>query len=584
MTYLWKKCWEGNLINTILTHKVNCRDCFRCVRSCPVKAIAINKGHARVIEERCILCGRCVRECPQQAKQVDNQLQPMLAAISQGKRVVVSLAPSYIAAFPGHTLSGLAECLLQAGVTAVAETAEAADKISELYGTYLQNIKPGDNTLITSCCPVVVNIIEQYYPLLVTNLAPVISPMLAHAKMIRNQYGPDTFVVFAGPCIAKMAEGCEGSQADAVITFEQLEAWLQGLPAYIHKAVSPATPLLPPGTPGPGRYFPVSGGILRPWVAPADCDDIIAIDGLENCLEVFAALSKSEFTPTFIEAMACTGGCVGGPAMGGGQLLPVKRNKIITYAKMAMDTACPYPAATGTIDLRRQYQSRPVNAVTPAEDEIRDILKQTGKFSAKDEKNCGACGYDSCRAKAVAVFQGLAELEMCVPYMRSKAESFANIIVENSLNAIIAVNEKMIIKEFNPAVKRMFGAGKEIFKGMSLTELFDCSDFIATAQFGHKIVGKRVEYSQYGIITEQMIIPVPEHGLVIAIITDVTAHEQKSRELQQMKLETVSKATEIINKQMQVAQEIAGLLGETTAETKSALLEMIMLIKSKGDM
>ncbi len=515
---------------------------------------------------------------------MDNQLQHMLGAISQGKRVVVSLAPSYIAAFPGYTAARLAEWLLQAGVSAVTETAEAAGKISEVYGTYLQGGKPANSPVITSCCPVVVNMIEQYYPQLINNLAPVISPMLAHAKMLKNEYGPDTFVVFAGPCIAKITEGCESPQVDAVITFEQLEAWLQNFPAAIDKAAATATPLLLPGISGPGRFFPVSGGILRPFSQPADGDDVITVDGLENCLAVFEALSKREFTPRFIEAMACAGGCVEGPAMGMRQLLPVKRNKIIAYAKMALAANAPQAAATDAIDLLRTYKSRPVNAAIPSEDEVRDILKQTGKFSVKDEKNCGACGYDSCRAKAIAVYQGLAELEMCVPYMRSKAESFANIIVENSLNAIIAVNEKMIIKEFNPAVTRMFGAGKAIFKGMRLTELFDCSDFIATAQFGHKIVGKRVEYPQYGIITEQMIIPVPEHGLVIAIITDVTAHEQRNRELQQMKLETVSKATEIINKQMQVAQEIAGLLGETTAETKSALLEMIMLIKSKGDL
>ncbi|MGL5511881.1 MAG: (Fe-S)-binding protein, partial [Sporomusa sp.] len=232
-------------------------------------------------------------------------------------------------------------------------------------------------------------------------------------------------------------------------------------------------------------------------------------------------------------------------------------------------------------DLSRSYESRPVNTIWPQEDEIREILRQTGKFSVKDEKNCGACGYDTCRAKAVAVYQGLAELDMCVPYTRSKAESFANIIVENSLNAIIAVNEKMIIMEFNPAVNRMFGATKAIYRGMSLQELFDCSDFIAAAKSGRKIVGKRVEYHLHGIITEQMIIPVPRHDLVIAIITDVTAYEQRASELQQMKLDTVEKATEIINKQMHVAQEIAGLLGETTAETKSALLELIMLIKGK---
>lgn len=584
MTFLWKKYWGRNNINTILTHKVNCRDCFRCVRSCPIKAIGINNGHASVIENRCILCGRCVRECPQQAKQVDNQLQKMTSAIEHGKRVIISLAPSYAAAFPEYTLVDLAERAACAGVCAVTETAQAAEKISEIYKKYLQNSHGSGETMISSCCPVVVNMVERYYPNLVNNLAPVISPMLAHAKMIKNQYGNDSFVVFAGPCIAKIAEGSAfDSPVDAVVTFEQLKVWLQQTPDLGDQTAAICGPLVSSGMSGSGRYFPVTGGILLPFLVQGACEDVITVDGLENCLEVFEGLSSQEFTPKFIEAMACSGGCIGGPAMGNCQLMQTKRNKIITYAKNSLDDKYLYMADIDKIDLSRCYEAKPINAILPSEAEIRDILKQTGKFTASDEKNCGACGYDSCRAKAVAVFQGLAELDMCVPYMRSQAESFANIIVENSLNAIIAVNEKMVIKEFNPAVKRMFGATKEIYKGMILSELFDCSDFIGAASFGFKIVGKRVEYAAYGIITEQMIVPVPEHGLVIAIITDVTAHEQSNRELQQMKLETMEKATEIIKKQMHVAQEIAGLLGETTAETKSALLELIMLIKGKGE-
>lgn len=582
MISLWKKCWGVNKISTITTHKVNCRDCFRCLRSCPVKAIGINKGHARVIEERCILCGRCVTECPQQAKQVDNQIQKLQSAIESGQKVVLSLAPSYIAAFPEYNQEELIQLLTDAGIHAITETAEAAAIISKIYGRYIHSNDNGlpSTTTISSCCPVIINVIERYYPQLINNLAPVISPMLTHAKLIKEQFGKDTFVLFAGPCIAKIAEGNEiNSEVDAVITFEQLKNWLFLQPPHERQANPPSLTAT-----GAGHLFPVTGGIIMPFLAQAG-DDIISVDGIEKCLEVFDGLVNCEFTPKFIEALACSGGCIGGPAMGSHQLMQTKRNKVLAYAKESQVKVqqCTMITDQLNLNLSRSYQAKPINAALPTEEEVKEILKQTGKFAVKDEKNCGACGYDTCRAKATAVFQGLAEIDMCVPYMRSKAESFANIIVENSLNAIIAVNEQMIIKEFNPAVKRMFGTNQEIYKGMSLSQLFDCTDFIAVAKFGHKIVGKRVEYSSYGIVTEQMIIPVPEHSLVIAIITDVTAHELRNRELQQMKLETVEKATDIINKQMHVAQEIAGLLGETTAETKSALLELIMLIKGKGE-
>lgn len=563
---------------------MNCQDCFRCVRSCPVKAIGIKKGHARVIEERCILCGRCVIECPQQAKEVESQLEKLTAAIKEGKQIIMSLAPSYIAAFPTFTLAELAKRLNQKGITVVAETAVGAELVSQAYAHYLDR-NTATGTVISSCCPVIVNTIEKYYPELINNLAPVLSPMIVHANLLKAQYGQEAFVVFAGPCIAKIAEGSSspGSQVDAAITFEQLKHWLEQPDTGFLANDMLDTQYLASESYA-ARCFPIAGGIVLPFAAQYANKEVVAVDGIENCIEVFEGLISHQFAPNFIEAFACPGGCINGPAIGVSQLMQTKRNKVLSYAQQAEASTNSITIDKGSnMNLFRSYEAKPVKSVMPSEDEVVEILKQTGKFTRKDEKNCGACGYNTCREKAIAVFQGLAEIDMCVPYMRSKAESFANIIVENSLNAIIAVNEKMIIKEFNPAVIRMFGAAREIYKGMRLTELFDCTDFIAAAKFGHKIVGKRVEYAQYGLITEQMIIPVPEHGLVIAIITDVTALERKNQELQQMKLETVEKATEIINKQMHVAQEIAGLLGETTAETKSALLELIMLIKGKGE-
>jgi len=204
----------------------------------------------------------------------------------------------------------------------------------------------------------------------------------------------------------------------------------------------------------------------------------------------------------------------------------------------------------------------------------------TGKYSEQDEKNCGACGFDTCRDKAIAVCQGLTEINTCVPYMRSKAESLANFIVEHSLNAIIVVDRQMTVQEFNPAAERLFARKKDLVRGSSLSGILDCSEIIASAQSGRKTVSRRVEIGG-GAVASQMVVPVPEHDLIIVVLTDTTEQERHARELERMKLQTVEKATEIIDKQMQVAQEIAGLLGETTAETKAALLELVSLLKAK---
>ncbi|MEG6585567.1 [Fe-Fe] hydrogenase large subunit C-terminal domain-containing protein [Dendrosporobacter sp. 1207_IL3150] len=561
----------------ITTRKVNCKDCHRCLRVCPVKAIGINQGRARVLDDKCILCGQCVTECPQHAKHLISHVPTIQEAIQNGRKVILSLGSSFLGLFPEYTPAQLVSAIKALGFSAVEETAVGAEAVSLLYRKLVKTSTK--KTLISSNCPVIVNIVKKYYPNLVENLAPIVSPMMAHGQIMKRNFGEDAYVVFAGPCMAKFAEHNDLHAVDSVMTFVQLRQWLNR-----HKYENGNSPVesYEPEPLGNARFFPLAGGILKSFMDFDILDtEIIAVDGIEDCKEVFESLSRGEIAPRFIEAFSCNGGCIGGPAGGSTQPMPVRRLKAIEYAN-SVDKKVLWQLPEG-VDFSITHLPDPVKNVEPTEDEIKEILHQIGKFTRVDEKNCGACGYNTCRDKAVAVYSGLAETEMCMPYMRSKAESFANIIVENSLNGIIAVNEKMIIQELNPAAKQMFSNKKPMEKGNSLTEFIDCSDFVAAANYGHKVLSKRVEYSDHGVITEQMIVPVPQHGLVIGVITNVTDHEKRTQEWQKMKEETVAKASEIINKQMQVAQEIAGLLGETTAETKSALLEMVWVLKGKEE-
>lgn len=559
----------------ITTQKANCKDCHRCVRSCPAKAIGIEKGNARLLEDKCILCGKCVVECPQKAKQIESDLETTAKAIRDGRSVILSLAPSFVSAFPEYTWPDLQKAILRLGFAAVEETAIGASIVAEHYKSFLE--KTGE-TLISACCPVVVNLIDKYYPQLTSNLAGVVSPMIAHGRIIKHNYGEDAFVVFAGPCIAKIAEARQnGSSIDAVITFQELKNWLQknkigsGTGTIVSKHA---------GETYRARYFPIPGGIVKSFMNVSETeDDFVYVDGIENCIEVFEGMSKGEISPRFIEALACAGGCIGGPANISEQCMAARKIKVVEFAKHASLLHSGY----SSLDFNRRHKANPVTTAQPTNEQILEILRKTGKYTTLDEKNCGACGYNSCREKAIAVFQGIAETEMCVPYMRTKAESFANIIVDHSLNGIIVVDQNMIVLEFNPTAQRMFNTRIDMIKGRSLAQIIDCSDFIYALTTGDKVIGKRVEYPNLALVTEQMIIPVREHGLIIAIVTDVTSEEKRSKELQRMKLETAEKATEIIRKQMQVAQEIAGLLGETTAETKSALLELVWLLKDKED-
>ena len=561
----------------ITTQKVNCQDCHRCVRSCPVKAIGIESGHASVVLDKCILCGKCVVECPQQAKQVENQLEIVKKALADGKKVAFSIAPSFVTAFADLSFGQLRTLLKDFGACAVEETAVGAAAVSEIYSSLLATT---DYPVISCCCPVVTRLVEKYYPNLTHNLAPVVSPMIAHGRILKEKLGTETFVVFIGPCIAKIAEGRDADlvgSIDAVLTFEHLQQWLAGIDLRQDSIPEDNAAL---DTPGPSRFFPITGGILKSFTEHDETDtDVITVHGLQNCMEVFECLSNWEISPRFVEALACDGGCIGGPGIPVHDGTPVKRAKVVNFARQATDSHLNISLPLDS--LSRHHIPAPILSMEPSEIEIREILAKTAKFNKADEKNCGACGYSTCREKAIAVWQGLAEVDMCIPYMKSKAESFSNMVMDNSLNAIIVVDENMIIQEFNPASEKMFGHRVDLVKGTSLARIMDCADLMYAVETQEKLAARRVEYPERSLITEQMILPIREHKMVILIITDISEREKQNRELQKVKLETIDKAAEIINRQMHVAQEIAGLLGETTGETKAALLDLVGLLKER---
>ncbi len=561
----------------ITTQKVNCQDCHRCVRSCPVKAIGIESGHASVVLDKCILCGKCVVECPQQAKQVENQLDIVKQALADGRKVAFSIAPSFVAAFQNLSFGQLRTLLKGFGGCAVEETAVGAAAVSEIYASLLES---ADYPVISCCCPVVTRLVEKYYPDLTRNLAPVVSPMIAHGRILKEKLGSDVFVVFIGPCIAKIAEGRDDDVAgsiDAVLTFEHLQSWLSDTSA-INQNITEDNDAL--DTPGPSRFFPITGGILKSFTDHDETDtDVITVHGIQNCMEVFECLSQWEISPRFVEALACDGGCIGGPGIPSSSGTPVRRARVVNFARQSADENLNYFVSPD--NMARHHNSAPVLSPEPNEIEIREILAKTAKFSKVDEKNCGACGYSTCREKAIAVWQGLAEVDMCIPYMKSKAESFSNMVIDNSLNAIIVVDENMVIQEFNPASEKMFGHNVELVKGTNLSRIIDCGNLLYAVRTQEKSVAKRVEYPERSLVTEQMILPIREHNMVILIVTDISEREKQDRDLQKVKLETIDKAAEIINRQMHVAQEIAGLLGETTGETKAALLDLVGLLKER---
>lgn len=564
-------------MKTIYTAEVNCRDCHKCVRICPVKAIGIVNGHATLVENSCIFCGRCVQECPRGAKKVIDS-SSRLSELPDSRIKVLSLAPSFIAAFPEYSFEELVARLSKLGFSYVQETAVGAEIVSYAYKSELEQAK---GPLISSCCPVTINLIEKYYPTLVKYISPTRSPMLVHAAMLREKFGKDAYIVFAGPCIGKFQEAeAYPEDVDLVITFEQLKSLLNKLPKNLE--FTSLDKFVEQPAAANARFFPIRGGVIKSFMFSEETDiDIFSVSGIEDCMEVFDNLVSGEIKPRFIEAMACRGGCISGPCMLKNKCQPVKRMQVIKFATLSYSNFKDYKEVLPK--LKRTFTPRPLKLKEPTEREIRDILRKIGKYSPSDEKNCGACGYNTCREKAIATFQGFAEADMCIPYMRSKAESLSNLIVDTSMDGVIVVDSKLIVQDFNQRSELFFDIAKEQIKGKSLATLIDCTE-IVEAFYGNvrkEVVAKK--YKEFPFVFDLRIMPIAEHNLTIIIFKDVTEVEKQKKELLEMKLSTIDKATSIINKQMQVAQEIAGLLGETTAETKSALLELITVINAKGD-
>ncbi len=569
----------------------SCKHCYKCVRSCSVKAIRVTNAQAQIMNEYCVLCGHCLEVCPQNAKTFASDMDVVKVWLKQGDKVVVSLAPSYLGILkyrqPGQVVDGLKKL----GFYQVRETAEGAAYVTAAYSRLLEAGKM--KNIITTCCPSINDLVEKYYPDLTPYLAPVVSPMVVHGMLIKELCGKNTKVVFIGPCIAKKEEA-EGDvrtrgYVDGVITFEELEQWFAGenidlCQCGIQKMDNP--------DPKVNRLYPVQNGVItsvmKNYEAAVSGENLpgrgaqmyrkIFVDGIGACRELFDGMERGEFENCFIEANMCEGGCINGPAV---NRLHVSRFK----AKMNMEQQieyedpgyAPFPPQ---LHIEKMFYSRANKDHMPTEEQIQVILKATGKYNKDQELNCGACGYPTCRDKAIAVFQGKAEQEMCLPHAYEKAHSMANVVMETTPNAIFILDNDLKILEFNRMAQKFFGISKEDAMKSYLFEIMETQEFEEVLKDHHNILRRRMDLKQYGLKTLETIVYIEDMDGLLCILQDVSKDEERLEKEYEKKLQMVGSAQDVIDKQMMVAQEIAGLLGETTAETKIILSRLGDLISS----
>ena len=560
---------------------VQCKDCYRCLRECPVKAINIKDHHAQIIEEHCILCGHCTQVCPQKAKIEHSELPVVRELLKSGVRVAATVAPSFISSLNQDDFSLLRIALAKLGFAVVEETAVGAQAVTEEYKRLLA--KGEMRNFITSACPAACRLIQMYYPKALQYLAPVDSPMVAHAKMLRRN-DPDLKVVFIGPCIAKKREADEHG-IDAVLTFEELlQLFAENdidLQTINHLAAANDN-----SGANLAKAYPATQGIIRSFDVLPDGYRYLAVDGVDRLVDVLENIESLDHT--FIEMNVCPGGCINGPcaiAQQGGMMKA--EADINAYMEHEMATRKRQPAPQAGVDLgyahpRLRSKSRPAT-----EKEIEDIMHRTGKFSKADELNCGACGYPTCREKAWAVINGYADIDICLPYMRKRAESLAVDIVHNSPEGVILVDPEMNIVDINASAMSMLGltGTPENVQGRPVSDSFPPIEFYNAYSQKKRVENPCLRIASTGRYVSLTVSLLSEQNLLFGLMKDISEEVNYEKKLDKVKMDTIATTDELIMKQMRVAQEIASLLGETTAETKVALLKLKkMLSDGKGDL
>ena len=552
------------MANCLTLKKSNCKNCYKCIRHCPVKSIRFSGNQAHIIGNECILCGHCFVVCPQNAKEIVDGTEKARVLLQSGDPVVVSLAPSFIANYEGVGIGSMRRALKKLGFFDVEETAIGATIVKNEYERMLR--EEDRDIIITSCCHSVNLLIQKYYPASLEYLADVMSPMQAHCADIKKRM-PGAKTVFIGPCVAKKdeAEHYEGL-VDAVLTFEELTNWLKAEGIALEKEVD-ATPE------SRARFFPTTGGILKTMAQNAPGYTYLALDGVENCIAALKDIESGRIHKCFIEMSACVGSCIGGPVMEKyHSTAPIK--DYVTIAAYAgekdFDVAQPAP-----MSLKKTFTMIEHKLATPSESEIMSVLRQMGKFKPSDELNCGSCGYNSCREKAIAIIQGKAESSMCLPFLKDKAESFSDTIVKNTPNGLIVLNEDLEVQQVNKAARKIMNIRSESdVLGEPVVRILDPAVFVQVKNTGRTVMDQRVYLAEYKRYIEQTVMYDQDSRLLVGIMRDITDEEAEREKKARINRQTVEVANTVVEKQMRIVQEIASLLGETAAETKIALTKL----------
>lgn len=574
----------------IYTEINNCRDCYKCVRTCPVKAIQIKDAHAEILHDRCTYCGTCVNECPNGVKVIRNDVDRVQMAFLSHRKVIVSLAPSYLSEFHGYE-DNFIRALYKLGFDAVSETAIGAALVSQALDMYI--VEHGEANFISTACPSVVELVRKYFPECIPELAPVPSPLQTHSAYLRHLYGNDITIVFIGPCIAKKLEAdSHPGYPDIALTFREVEQWLEEENIQLDNMDTGIPVEFVPAKAGKASIYPIENGQIETskiWMNKFVEQNALSVSGVERIMSSL----RGTHTADFLETLNCDGGCINGPGTSREDSAVVRKKSVASAVMQRLSEPAIFDgdAAFAREVLKKGYGI--LNAEPPAaaevtgldysEEEIQKALQKLGKNGPEDELNCSGCGYRTCRDMAKALIAGISEAEMCVTKMRKDAESKVDILLSTIPHGVVIVDSDLNIADLNKRFVDIFeeypegfldAEGLRSFRGSPVSMFVPFAEKFREQFFMNKPAQYRFKHE--GKVMRVTFFLVESKTLLGAMFEDITTPVIRREAV-------IEKAEDVIAKSLNTVQQIASLLGENAAETEIVLNSIIEEFNVHGD-
>lgn len=563
-----------------------CGDCHLCISHCPVNAIAMRGGQASIQSSDCVGCGQCVQSCPRRYQRVRTDVERVRDLLTRGEQVVISLSPAWVGEFPGVTPSGFLAALHALGFHRVSELAHGAELFLREAAQRVTQRTPG--VCLLPACPAVTTIMLKAWPHWTESILPVASPLVAHARLLKELYGPRVRVVAIGPCVAQKVEAdATPDLITAVLTFTELRSWMldNGVdPQVLSQRVGHSAPDWLPGPAPMGHQLVNAGGLaeaIKGYLPPGmlNTTQLLHYSGPEAIHEALTGLEAwgEHRGMLVLELMACGGGCVNGPGASHLHALPFRQLAVRDLADQREHFP---PTELPPVDLLWHYraQGRGVCKVYSAH-EIAAQLEKIDCDARERQTDCGACGYPTCQSFAIALCQGKAEPAMCTPYQRRVATLQLRMLLAHMPSGVVFIDAGLRILEANWSMARMLGSSAQVaydttpaLKGLDSRDYFPCHRlFESVLRTGEQIVDR--EEPIRGRLLKISIFTIVPHQLVCAIARDLFQTDVRGDEV-------VNRTRELIARNLETVQKIAFLLGESASYTESELNAIIQTFTS----